>query len=283
MVSDNASTFKLTAVKLKVLFDHPEVQSYLQKNFLTWRFNLSLAAWWGGFFKRMVGMMKQILRKILGNARPTFEEMEVVLKKTQEILNNRPLTYQGKELEEEAITPNHLIFGHILPQLPDIPDDILEEEDDVTRLKYVEQKLNHVWSRWSDEYLMGLRKFHKNKVSKSGKQYISDQETWFLIANKGVHRGMWKKAKVLKLIRGLDSVARGVALEAIVNGSKRRLERTVQQVYPLELRCQEENIRDDKFIAPDRPSRQTKRGEAALNAKAKISTLAEDINQTDID
>ena len=59
-------------------------------------------------------MMKQILRKILGNARLTFEEMEVVLKKTQAILNNRPLTYQGEELEEEAITPNHLIFGHIL-------------------------------------------------------------------------------------------------------------------------------------------------------------------------
>ena len=87
----------------------------------------------------MVGMMKQILREILGNARLTFEEMEVVLKKTQAILNNRPLTYQGEELEEEAITPNHLIFGHILPQLPAIPDDILEEEDALTRLKYVEQ------------------------------------------------------------------------------------------------------------------------------------------------
>ena len=181
----------------------------------------------------MVGMMKQILRKILGNARPTFEEMEVVLKKTQEILNNRPLTYQGEELEEEAITPNHLIFGRILPQLPDIPGDILEEEDALTRSKYVEQKLNHVWSRWSKEYLIGLRKFHKNKVSKSGKQYDLRPGGMALIENKGAHRGMWKKAKVLKLIRGPDSVARGVALEAIVNGSKKRLERTVQQVYPL--------------------------------------------------
>ena len=93
---------------------------------------------------------------------------------------------------------------------------------------------------------------------------------------------MWKKVKVLKLIRGPDSVARGVALERIVNGSKTRLERAVQQVYPLELRCQEEDIKDDKLSAPDGPPRQTKR-EAALNAKAKISTLAEDINQTDSD
>ena len=90
------------------------------------------------------------------------------------------------------------------------------------------------------------------------------------------------KVKVLKLIRRPDSVARGVALETIVNGSKRRLEGAVQQVYPLELRCQEEDIKDDKLSAPDGPPRQTKR-EAALNAKAKISTLAEDINQTHAD
>ena len=141
--------------------------------------------------------------------------MEVVLKKTQAILNNHPLTYQGEELEEEVINPNYLIFGHILPQLPDIPDDILEEEDALTRLKYVKQKLNHVLSRWSNEYLIGLREFHKNKVSKSGKQYDLRPEHIVLIDNKGAHRGMWKKANVLKLIRGSDSVARGVALEEL--------------------------------------------------------------------
>ena len=173
-----------------------------------------------GFFECMAAMMKQILRKILGNAGLTFEEMEAVLKKTQAILNNRPLTYQGEELEEEAITPNHLILGHILPQLPDIPDDILEKEDALTRLKYVEQKLNHVWSRWSKEYLIGLREFYKSKVYKSGKQYDFRPGVIVLIENKRAHRGMWKKAKVLKLIRGPHSVARRVALEAIVNGRK---------------------------------------------------------------
>ena len=58
-VSDNANTFKLTAVQLKALSDHLELHSYLQKNFLTWRFNMSLAAWWGAFFECMVGMMRR--------------------------------------------------------------------------------------------------------------------------------------------------------------------------------------------------------------------------------
>ena len=91
-----------------------------------------------------------------------------------------------------------------------------------------------------------------------------------------------EESKGFEIVRGPDSVARGVALEAIVNGTKRRLERAVQQVYPLELRCQEEDIKDDKLNVPDGPPRETKR-EAALNAKAKISTLAEDITQTDED
>ncbi len=40
MISDNASTFKTTALQLKKLFDHPEIQEYLQSNIslgdLTW-------------------------------------------------------------------------------------------------------------------------------------------------------------------------------------------------------------------------------------------------------
>ena len=82
-----------------------------------------------------------------------------------------------------------------------------------------------------------------------------------------------EESNVLKLIMGPNSIARGVALEAIVNGNKRRLERAVQQVHPLELRCQEEDIKDDKLSAPDEPPREAKRA-AALNAKAKIGTLA---------
>ena len=36
-----------------------------------------------------------------------------------------------------------------------------------------------------------------------------------------------EESNVLKLIMGPNSIARGVALEAIVNGNKRRLERAV--------------------------------------------------------
>eukprot|EP00794_Sanderia_malayensis_P000784 gene784-biopygen61 len=121
IISDNGSTFRATAVDLHQLYEHPEVQAYLANNYITWNFNLALAPWWGGWFEKMVGLTKGILRRCLGKPMLRFREMEVVLKKVQAILNNRPLCYQGEELEEESMTPNHLIFGHRLVQMPDIP------------------------------------------------------------------------------------------------------------------------------------------------------------------
>ena len=138
-VSDNAATFKSTAVELKELFDHPEVQAYLQGNYLTWKFNLSLAPWWGGFYERMVGMTKGILRKALGNSKLTFRELEVILIKAESILNNRPLTYQSEELDKQALIPNHLIYGDKLATMPTVPEDCFSDDIIGKRKLYVEE------------------------------------------------------------------------------------------------------------------------------------------------
>ena len=65
MISDNAATSKATTIDSEKLFKHPEVHSYLQSNYMMWKFNLSLAAWWGGCFEKMVGLTKNIPRKNL--------------------------------------------------------------------------------------------------------------------------------------------------------------------------------------------------------------------------
>ena len=282
MVSDNGSTFKATAIDLERLCKHPEVQSYLQINYLSWKFNLSLAAWWGGWFEKMVGLTKSILRRSLGRAMLWYEELEVILKKTQAILNNRPLSYQGEEFEEETLTPNHLIFGHRLPQMPDLPEDLLEEDDASMRLKHMESRLDQIWDRWKKEYLVGLREFHKPKVHKKGSEYGIKPGDIVLIESNGTHRGLWKKGKVIKVLKGKDdNIIRGVALETIVNGVKRRLERAIQQIYPLEL-CTDSTLKKKEEKLLQKTARCSERI-AAKKAKAIISTITEDINQEDND
>ena len=181
IVSDNAATFRSTAVELKELFDYPEIQAYLQGNFLTWKFNLSLAPWWGGFYKRIVGMTKGILRKALGNSKLTFGKLEVILVKAESILNNRPLTYQSEELDEQALTLNHLIYGDNLATVPIFPEDCFPDDIIGKRKLYVEEKLNHVWSIWSSEYLATLRESHKVNCQKAGSPYVLGNDDLVLL------------------------------------------------------------------------------------------------------
>ena len=72
----------------------------------------------GGFFERMVGTVKRCLRKVIGTARLSFDELSTVLTEIEStvIVNSRPLTYLYDDLEE-ALTPSHLIYGRKLVSL----------------------------------------------------------------------------------------------------------------------------------------------------------------------
>ena len=50
----------------------------------------------------MVGCVKACLRKVLGNAKLTFDELLTVLVEIEGTLNSRPLTYTYDELDEEV-------------------------------------------------------------------------------------------------------------------------------------------------------------------------------------
>ena len=76
IVSDNTKTFKASAKALKKLYNCETLQGYLGAKRIEWKFNLERAPRWGGFFKRMVQSVKRCLRKVLGNARLTFDNSE---------------------------------------------------------------------------------------------------------------------------------------------------------------------------------------------------------------
>ena len=273
LVSDNAATFKAVSVDLEETYNHPEVREYLDEIYLQWRFNLVLAAWWGGFFERIVGLVKAILRGTLGKAKLGFKELEVILAKTAAILNNRPLTYQGDDLEEEPLSSNHLIYGCKLPQMVEEPEDYFDEQVDLDRRrKYVGQKLSNVWNRWHREYLVGLKEDHKVKMDQGYMGHQIEVGDIVITEDKQAHRGMWKMGKVIRLVN-CGVVTKGAVMEVVVKGRKVLMERPLNQLCLMELKS-EVSSKEEKDKVPIllQPARK-----AAHDTKKRIKNQAKEL------
>ena len=103
LISDNAKTFLATAKHLKKICAERELQDFLLANCIDWHFNVAKAPWQGGFFERLVGMIKTALFKTMGKTTLTFRELDNMLIEVEGMINNRPLTYQTADLEEESL------------------------------------------------------------------------------------------------------------------------------------------------------------------------------------
>ena len=65
----------------------------------------------GRFYERLVGVIKNCLKKVVGKAKLNFEELNTVIIEIEKYVNSRPLMYLSEEHEDTVITPDHLIDG----------------------------------------------------------------------------------------------------------------------------------------------------------------------------
>ena len=100
-ISDNAKTFKKSK-KLKSFL--------IQKN-IKWNFILEKATWWGRSHERLIGIVKNPLKKVLQKLLLTYEELYTVIIEIESAMNSRPLIYLSKEEYQESLKPNHAIYG----------------------------------------------------------------------------------------------------------------------------------------------------------------------------
>ena len=75
MISDNGKTFKAAAKVIESTVSHEDVQHYLSGLGVQWMFNLPKAPWWGGVFERLIQSTKRCLRKIIGQASFSYDEL----------------------------------------------------------------------------------------------------------------------------------------------------------------------------------------------------------------
>ena len=102
-ISDNFSTFKSREVQ--------EVTDFLRHFDISWEFILQELPWCRGFNEKLIGITKMSLKKVVGKARLSYDELVTVKCEIENSINSSPFTYLKEENHQTPLLPFHLLYG----------------------------------------------------------------------------------------------------------------------------------------------------------------------------
>ena len=70
---------------------------------ISWKYISEKFPWWGGFYERIIGIIKNCLKKVIWKPCLRYCEVETVLVEIEHTLNSRPLTYMSEENYAELL------------------------------------------------------------------------------------------------------------------------------------------------------------------------------------
>lgn len=193
---------------------------------MEWRFNPPTAAWWGGWWEKLVRSVKEILRKVLGRARLNAEELHTTLCECEAIVNSRPITYVSEDPAQLApLTPAMFIQDISEVGVPDL--DHIDDDKLKARFRYRQKLRVCLRKRFRSEYL-GLL----SRAKRLRKEPRGIREGEVVIVGDDIHKRIdWPLGLVTKVMHGRDGEIRVVKVKT-VHGE---LIRPVQRLYPLEI------------------------------------------------
>ncbi|XP_048487833.1 uncharacterized protein LOC125491030 [Plutella xylostella] len=234
---DNGGNFVAAAREIKDFLNSKEntnaVLDFSAQQGLEFKFTPAYAPNFGGYHEAGVKSAKFHLRRILGNAHLTFEELSSLFAQIEAILNSRPLCPLSPSPDDlQPLTPGHFLIGRPLTALPapTLTDCNTNRLDRYQRLEQVRQ---HFWRRWSNEYVGELQQRTKWRVR------CTDLKTddMVLLKDDSAPPLCWRLGRVVKLFPGTDGVPR----VADVSTSRGVVRRALNRICLLPMPVAEDN------------------------------------------
>ncbi|GFX56033.1 integrase catalytic domain-containing protein [Trichonephila clavipes] len=210
-----------------------EFKDFISSRGITWKFIVERAPWWGGFYERLVKSVKDPLRKILGKALLTFEELATILVEIEYIVTSRPSTYVSDDLSEpNLLTPlDFLQYGrknHDYPlHFAELANKVSNRESLIKRKQYQTTLLKHFWNEWKTQYVRDLKTVHHFKSPNIHKDVeISDV---VLVEGSSKSKLLWDLGTIQETLMSRDGHIRA----CIVITKRRLFKKPVQSIYTL--------------------------------------------------
>ena len=236
IISDNGSNFVASETYLRSLFLDPSVLEYFNNNKIKWDFIAPRAPWQGGFYERLIGVVKGCLRKAIYKRTLNWDDLVTVLYEIEQCVNNRPLTYVESEKQDlQPLTPNHLLRGTTVQVMPSVVSEdrhdplYLDQELLNTQYDKLSQSVQHFVQVWSKDYLISLKEKHFGNKHADQTRPINVGEV-VLVAN-DLTRNHWPLGRITKIFPDPDKIVRTV--EVFFQGHHSL--RTLDKLYPLEV------------------------------------------------
>jgi hypothetical protein len=238
-------------------FQKAQVQMYLTQKYSTtkWRFNAPFAPWWGGFYERMMRIIKETLNRVFDEFKfASWQHFCVALAYAERLINSRPLTFISDERSEYTpISPNQFLNpqseNNFSKTIGDLFLPLKDESMTINELIQRHEDQKYLYRRllfsFQSAYIDSVRKFHSNRIFshraaevalKVGDTVLIKPGTDFK-AGAVAHKKLWKAARIIKIHYGHDQKPRAVDYELLEPEGSRlhRGTRAIQSISPAEI------------------------------------------------
>jgi len=222
IISDNAKAFKSISVKMKEKLQYAHIE---------WKFIVPRAPWMGGFYERLIGILKNHMAKefyfFSFRSREKFRSCVAFLERC---INERPLTFVSDERSQyEPITANQLLnpqaSSSYAKTIGDMMYPIDLEGQTAQEMIEIHSRQEYFYARLLDRfrslYIDSLRKWNRDTRFARGAGApagLINKGDWVVVkplsldlkGGSPMHRKLWPTARVTKVNIGSGNQIRSV-------------------------------------------------------------------------